>query len=208
MDTNHEHSNHLHSNPEVMFDKTDLSARGILVFFAVLAISGILIHVAVFGMYRAYDAYANKHDVEVSPLAKPQRAPEAAVLQNTPSPNLERIPQPRLQTDDTTDMRAFLSQEEILLKAKPWKDQQGNIHLPVEDAMKLIAQRGLPTRSGPAAQPDYPGVGRTYSGNLELQRIGRTDDTSRGPEIRQATPETGREESAPERPPAPPKGNP
>jgi hypothetical protein len=59
-----------------------------------------------------------------------------------------KFPEPRLQTDDTADMSKFKEQEEIdLHPAQPFRTGDGSVHIDINQAMALIAQRGLPTRS-------------------------------------------------------------
>jgi hypothetical protein len=67
------------------------------------------------------------------------------VLQNT-SVNIKQFPEPRLQSDEPNDMNRFLWQEGQLLEAKPWRDQTGAIHIPIAEAMRIVAQKGLPAR--------------------------------------------------------------
>ncbi len=146
----HTDPEHAH-NPEVAFEKRDLGARGILLFFAVLFISCAAIYLVVWGVYEAFVNISEVHQPPVSPLAVKQPAPTPGVLQNAGSVNLNLFPQPRLQTDEPTDMNRFLWQEGQLLEAKPWRDQTGAIHIPIADAMQIVAQKGLPTR-GPQQQ--------------------------------------------------------
>ena len=59
-------------------------------------------------------------------------------------------------------MTKFLLQEGAALTAKPWQDAEGNVHLPIEQAMKAVVTR-LPARAGTSALPNYPGAGREYA---------------------------------------------
>jgi hypothetical protein len=61
-------------------------------------------------------------------------------------------PEPRLEETPMTDLQEMRSAEEKILHNYGWLDQQnGIVRLPIDRAMDLIAQRGLPTRkeSGP-----------------------------------------------------------
>lgn len=168
MTTNHGHENHGQGNeeprnPGVEFDRTDLGARGILIFFLVLGVFGLLASLAVVGLYMGMTKIAEKHEPEVSPLARNVVTPAKNVMMNTADVNAQRFPQPRLQNDDTGDMERFLLKETTTLAAKPWQDAQGNVHLPIEQAMKVVVSR-LPVRAGgETAPPDYPGAKRQYS---------------------------------------------
>lgn len=58
------------------------------------------------------------------------------------------FPAPRLQTDDAADLARLRFAEETRLHAYGWVDREaGIIHLPIERAMELTVQRGLPARS-------------------------------------------------------------
>lgn len=166
-----EDNKHGQANPGVTFEISDLSARGILGFFIVLAIVAVAVHFVVYGFYQALEGAAAKRDPEASPLAKQVERPQAAVLQNTPSPALEEIPEPHLETNEPLDVRSFREREEATLNGQPWRDPAGAVHLPIEQAMKALARRGLPARTTAAPTTNYPGVGREYSGIRELERM-------------------------------------
>ncbi len=167
MATNHEHDRTEPQNPGVQYDKSDLGARGILIFFVVLAVFAIAMHLAVLGMYVGMTKIAEKHDPELSPLAPKAVTPRAGILTNTANINIQQFPEPRLQNDDTGDMIRFLQKETAVLTAAPWQDAQGNVHLPIDAALKAVVGK-IPVRSGGVALPDYPGAGREY-GNSPVQ---------------------------------------
>lgn len=163
MATNHEHENGDVRNPGVGFDKSDLGARGILIFFVVLALAAVAVNLCVFGMYFGMTKVAEQHEAEVSPLASKTVTPRAEILQNTADVNTEQFPQPRLlrhirgSVGGLGEMTKFLLEEDAELTAKPWQDAQGNVHLPIEQAMTAVITR-LPVRAGGVALPNYPGT--------------------------------------------------
>lgn len=54
---------------------------------------------------------------------------------------------PRLQANPSVDLARFRATEEERLHSYGWVDRQaGIIHMPIERAMELTAQRGLPAR--------------------------------------------------------------
>jgi hypothetical protein len=146
-------------NPEVAFEKRDMGARGILMFFALLFIAGAAIHLVAWGVYEAFVNVGAANQAPVNPMAPRQPAPTPGVLQNAGSVNIKQFPEPRLQSDEPTDMNRFLWQEGQLLEAKPWRDQAGAIHIPIADAMQIVAQKGLPARQGVQQEsaPQTPG---------------------------------------------------
>lgn len=162
-------------NAEVSYEHRDMGARGILLFLVVLAISGVAIFALIWGMYFGMEKYAAANDPQLHPLLPPDKLPARSnviVPSNVPI-NTEKFPTPRLQTDDATDMRVFLKQEDRMLTAEPWKDSNGVVHLPIDRAMELVVQRGLPARATapPAEAPD-----QTESGNVARSEMDKTSD--------------------------------
>lgn len=174
MAINHGHGNGAERNPSVEYDKSDLSARGILIFLFVLAVFAISIQFVVFGLYAGMTRIADKHEPETSPLASQTVEPRQGILMNTANVNTQQFPEPRLlrhltQTGldnrfvgEPGEMTKFLEQESAALTAKPWRDEHGNVHLPIDEAMKEVVSR-LQARTGGAELPTYPGASRVYS---------------------------------------------
>jgi len=53
-------------------------------------------------------------------------------------------PQPRLQTDPPEDLAQFLTEEDKRLNSYYWIDKQkGIVHIPIEQAMKEVAEEGV-----------------------------------------------------------------
>jgi hypothetical protein len=56
-------------------------------------------------------------------------------------------PKPRLEADPEGDARAINQSADRRLSEFGWTDRQGGIaHIPIDDAMQLLAQRGWPSR--------------------------------------------------------------
>jgi hypothetical protein len=157
MATNHDEYELL-KNPAVDYDRTDLSPRGILVFLVGLLIAGVFIELVIWGMFRFLSHSPFFAKGNQSPMVNAQKAPpltaEGKDFENTHNVNPVNFPQPRLQTDDVVDMRNLLdSEHKILYPEQPFADQNGTIHIPITDAMKLIEQRGLPVRPASGTAP-------------------------------------------------------
>ena len=59
-------------------------------------------------------------------------------------------PEPRLQTTPREDLRILREQEDAVLNSYGWVDRStGVVRIPIEEAMKLTVQRGLPARTSP-----------------------------------------------------------
>ena len=56
-------------------------------------------------------------------------------------------PEPHLQTNELSDLSEKLEDERYLLNHYGWVNhQQGIAHIPIERAMALVLEKGLPTR--------------------------------------------------------------
>jgi hypothetical protein len=143
-------------NPAVDYDRTDLSARGILLFLAGLLVAGIFIELVLWGMFRFLSHSTLFVQGNPSPLMQVQKAMPETVpgssLQNTSQVNTNVFPEPRLQTNDVYDMDSLLRREnKILYPPGPFEDSTGTVHIPIDQAMAMIVERGLPVK--PSAPP-------------------------------------------------------
>lgn len=114
----------------------DVSVRVVAWFAVGLIISAIIIH---FGLGWLFAAYKREYP---SPDSPSRIAFGARMI----------APAPQLQTNPSGDLEAFKKTEEATINSYGWVDKNGGvIRIPIERAMELIAQRGLPTR-GPGTQ--------------------------------------------------------
>lgn len=59
-------------------------------------------------------------------------------------------PEPRLQTNPREDLGDLLRAQEQVLQSYGWVDKDaGIVRIPIDDAMKLTVERGLPARGKP-----------------------------------------------------------
>ncbi|MCG6928173.1 MAG: hypothetical protein LJF30_23055 [Acidobacteria bacterium] len=66
-------------------------------------------------------------------------------------PEALRPPLPRLQTLPEVDLAEFRAQEDAILGSYAWVEKdRGVVRIPVEEAMRIVAERGLPTFSTPS----------------------------------------------------------
>ncbi|HWR14312.1 MAG TPA: hypothetical protein VN577_05765 [Terriglobales bacterium] len=127
------------------FENRDLGGRGIMVFLIVLMISGILICLVLWG----YFGYRAKNVVAEPPITGAQQLALTPEQQKDPT---QRFPKPVLQPDDVADMNKMRAQENAILDSYGWVDKNaGVVRVPIDTAIKAVAQQGLPTR--PQQQP-------------------------------------------------------
>jgi hypothetical protein len=129
------------------FEQEDMSSRSALYFLAGLVLVGILVYLIVFGMYRFLDSYATAHQPRMSPMV----TPEADTRAVTPE-NAETFPQPRLEENERTQFRSFIEDQDRKLATYDWVDKdRGTVRIPIDRAMELIEQRGLPVHAEAAS---------------------------------------------------------
>ena len=125
------------------FEQEDLSSRTALYFLAGLVLVCVVVYLIVFGMYRFLDSYATAHQPPMSPMV----APEADTRAVTPE-NAETFPQPRLEENERTQLRSFIEDQDRKLATYDWVDKdRGTVRIPIDRAMELIEQRGLPVHA-------------------------------------------------------------
>jgi hypothetical protein len=140
------------------YERSDVRVTGIVVFLTALGIFVAVTAVLSYGIGKVLFAHMAKEDgpkskwsttVDVRTLGNLASSPE---LQNKMATMTQQFPTPRLQTDDGNQEIADLhAKEDLLLENYSWVDQsQGKVRIPIEQAMGLIAQRGLPV--APAAK--------------------------------------------------------
>jgi hypothetical protein len=119
---------------------SDAQAWPILRFLAFLVIASIATAAAVAVFYSYLEAREAREKTARYPLA---------VGRARPLP-----PPPRLQTYPFTDLKELHQQEEQLLEHYEWVDKSaGTVRIPIERAIELTAERGLPVRGATSAQP-------------------------------------------------------
>jgi hypothetical protein len=127
-----------------------VSYAGLFWFVVVLLATIVFCQVLVWGMLKFVFI---PHRVEAgtpAPLAATSEMP--GIEDGRVATGLATPPQPGLNVDEPTVLKAFRDQEERQLHTYGWIDQ-GNqvVRLPIERAKALLLQRGLPVR--PAAAP-------------------------------------------------------
>jgi hypothetical protein len=144
-------TNPANPNGHGSYERRDIGAAGVLYFLAGLAVFAVIIHFLVAGIYDVLEKRTEAQQAPVSPLVT--NAPKDTrhlptdykdyLRQNFPSPQLEVN-----ERDQLDDIRL---REEETLNSYGWIDKKaGSVRIPIDRAMDLIAQRGLPTREQPS----------------------------------------------------------
>ena len=119
------------SKPQPSHETRDVNVRGVAASAAGLVVATALIYFVVAGLFQ------HLKQTHPSPDAPSRIALHPRML----------APAPQLQTNVTADLATFQASENARLRSYGWVDRSaGIIHIPIERAMELIAERGLPTR--------------------------------------------------------------
>ena len=117
-------------NPDMLHEETDVDLLRItewgIALVALVAVT-LIVLIWLFGHFNKRENRLGRATVGV-----PTKAPETAA--------------PRLQISPRSDLEQMRANEEKTLHSYGWVDKQkGVVRIPIERAMELTAQRGLPT---------------------------------------------------------------
>jgi hypothetical protein len=140
---------HDHSGPNGEFEHEDLGTRGIFAFMIGLAVIGIVIYFMIVGMYSFLDKYERSQMATASPLVTTKGAISRVVTQDDMDKAFKDNGAPMLETNERGQLRDFLMNQEGHLNSYGWVDEKAGVaHIPIERAMELTAQRGIPVYQG------------------------------------------------------------
>jgi hypothetical protein len=131
VDTKHEHGHEL--PPGIHHETRDVHVRPLAWLGVGLAALIVLSILAMKGVFVFLDRQQARDDV----------APPPMMSQRPPQP-----PEPRLQTSPVPNRKLIAEQETRQLSTYGWVNQKnGVVRSPVDRAMRLLAERGLPARA-------------------------------------------------------------
>jgi ABC-type nickel/cobalt efflux system permease component RcnA len=133
-------------NPGGAHEHRDINVRAIFGFLITLTVVAMVIQFGLWGMFRYLKGSYKSLDPERNPML-------SGVPQPPQKDPIRDFPQPRLQADPVHDVNRMRVTEDKLLSGPPtWVDEQaGVVRIPIEQAMKLTLERGLPM--APSAPP-------------------------------------------------------
>jgi hypothetical protein len=139
-------------NETVAHEHSDINVRGVIMFAVGLIVVAAIVHVAMWLLFGTLERKAVRNDPAVSPVA----APDVVMPKTTrQSPFFGGAAGPQLVTDEPKLLQMLRGRENQDLHTYGWVDQQGGVaRIPIEEAEKLLLQRGLPVR--PAGQEPPP----------------------------------------------------
>src|SRR5206468_1361259 len=128
------------ANPRVSHERKDVNVFQISAFGIGLLLSCIVV---VFAMWALFDFLFSRED------AKNAANPAAAMMNERP----KLPPEPRLQAEPKIELKDLQSDEQTILTSYGWVDpNNGIVRIPIDQAIDIVAQKGLPSKPSPAGQ--------------------------------------------------------
>jgi hypothetical protein len=134
------------------YEQKDVRVTGIVVFLTALGIFVAVTGVLCYGIGAIINAHLNKEDgpnskwTKTADIRQLGNLPNNPEMQNKVAQLTQQFPSPRLQLDDGYQEIADIhAKEDLLLNNYSWADRsQGKVRIPIDRAIELLAQRGLP----------------------------------------------------------------
>jgi hypothetical protein len=154
------------------FERKDVRVRGVVIFLLGLGVFVAVVSIVAFGLGKGLNRFlAREQKADYGPANRWSKQPDVRPLGNMPdNPSLQgkletltqNLPAPKVQSDDglqdTADLHA---REDLLISGYTWAGDGPNgekrVRIPIERAMELVAQRGLPVSPAFAHSPRLTG---------------------------------------------------
>jgi hypothetical protein len=155
------------------YERSDVKPKGIVIFLIAMSLFAGVSAVFSYQIGKVYFAQIAKTEQPKSKWAateemRPQgNMANNADLRRQTEPIVQQFPTPRLQIDDGgQDLADLHAREDLLLDNYSWVGDsqdlsQGNVRIPIDRAMELLAQRGLPVAPAVELAPLMTGDGKT-----------------------------------------------
>jgi hypothetical protein len=132
--------------PALLHETRDANVWGIFAFGAGLFVTGLVVSLLVWLLFRYFSTVETRGSAPQYRLAAQQ-------------PSLP--PEPRLQTHPREDLLELRQHEDEILNSYGWVDKNaGIVRIPIDEAMRLTVERRLPSRSRSDSAPGSAEVAR------------------------------------------------
>lgn len=120
-------------NVDAVHEESDVDVGAIIRYGIGLFVVGAVIHVFLWWLLGAYGRQHERALTQVYPLAAGQQ---------------DRLPpSPRFQQNPQLDLQELRGEQKALLEGYGWVNKEtGVARIPVDAAMRMVVERGLPTR--------------------------------------------------------------
>ena len=120
-------------NVEVVHEESDVNVSAIIRFGIGLLVIGAVIHLFLWWLQGTYSRQSERAQTQVYPLAAGQQ---------------DRLPpSPRFQDNPQQELQDLHTKQKALLEGYGWVSKDAGVaRIPIEDAMKIVVERGVPAR--------------------------------------------------------------
>jgi hypothetical protein len=123
---------------DVRFEHSDVDASSLLKYGFWLVVTTAVVVVLLWRLFFVFVAQ------------EAARQPPPPVMKI--DPEAMSVPPPNLQTLPNLDLQAFRAREDSVLHSYGWIDKdKGIVRIPIDEAMRILTERGLPPGAEPAA---------------------------------------------------------
>ena len=147
----HDHKHDHETNPQVSFERADVNVFQITGFGIGLVISCLVV---VFAMWALFDFLAKRENAKNEPMPQAMSHPVY----------------PRVELQQLHD------DEDAILNTYGWVNPNtGTVRIPIDQAIDMVAQKGLPSKPSPAGSDNdgYRMIPADASGGRTLEKISR-----------------------------------
>jgi hypothetical protein len=183
------------------YERSDVGVKGILVFLVALTVLVVVTAVLCVGIGKVINTVLNNEDGPNNKWTKTADVRELGNLANNPEIQskvtqlTQQFPSPRLQNDQgdgAQDIADLHQREDLLLEHYSAIDGSDKVRIPIEQAMQLIAKKGLPvatavTTAKPMTGDHVPGVTAPLTNGFTL--TGYEQDEASRKQAEQVRPE-------------------
>jgi hypothetical protein len=161
----HDEPDELH-NDDVAYEHSDINVRAAVMSAVAVTVVCLVTAVLMYGLFKVLEGQAEARDPKLSPLAMPPTQMPPTTLT---SPTFGSAPEPRLMTNEPRKLHEVRGRADEQLHGYGWVDEKAGVaRIPIDEAKKLVLERGLPVRPDPIGDPrvgtHLPALGESSSG--------------------------------------------
>jgi hypothetical protein len=131
------------------YERQDLQTSSILYFLLIILVGTAICMGVLRGVFVYLDHREKTSQPAVSPLITNIPSDTRHIAPGYPQ---SAFPNPKLEEDERGQLNAIITNEDNELYSYGWVDEKaGTVHIPIDRAMELLVQRGLPVRPQGAA---------------------------------------------------------
>jgi hypothetical protein len=142
----------VNNNAHGDFERKDVGVGAVVGFLVALAVGLVIVYFVIDGVYHFLEKHSEAEQTPISPLVtnaeKDTRRIPPQYGDDYQKYLKEGFPSPQLETDERSQLNEVRLREENILSTYDYVDKNaGTIRIPIDRAMDLLVQRGLPVRS-------------------------------------------------------------